>query len=209
VLLKILLPNYGVIEEKSTHGYLLLMSGNLLMIHIATHTDPQGITWEAAYSKADVSLARLTNSDKVGIVTGQGWQKGPCVGNTKAVPKIGLPSLCLQDGPVGIRYAMGVTVFPAGVHTASTWDVDLMHKRGLALGTEAKGLGIHVQLGPVAGPLGKIPGGGRNWEGKGFWCKLGINSADYDRVFSGSVLDWYSHAGNDFWTAKGWRSGQR
>jgi beta-glucosidase len=65
---------------------------------------------------------------------------------------------------------MGVTVFPAGVHTASTWDVDLMHKRGLALGTEAKGLGIHVLLGPVAGPLGKIPGGGRNWEGMFLAC---------------------------------------
>ena len=60
---------------------------------------------------------------------------------------------------------MGVTVFPAGVHTASTWDTDLMRKRGFALGAEAKGLGINVQLGPVAGPLGKIPHGGRNWEG--------------------------------------------
>jgi beta-glucosidase len=25
------------------------------------------------------------------------------------------------------------------------------------LGTESKALGVHVQLGPVAGPLGKIP----------------------------------------------------
>lgn len=35
----------------------------------------------------------------------------------------------------------------------------------LGLGQEAKGLGVHVLLGPVAGPLGKIPTGGRNWEG--------------------------------------------
>jgi beta-glucosidase len=40
-----------------------------------------------------------------------------------------------------------------------------MYKRGYALGAEAKGLGVHIQLGPVAGPLGKIPHGGRNWEG--------------------------------------------
>lgn len=26
-------------------------------------------------------------------------------------------------------------------------------------------MGVHVQLGPVGGPLGKIPQGGRNWEG--------------------------------------------
>ena len=33
------------------------------------------------------------------------------------------------------------------------------------LGSESKALGVHVQLGPVAGPLGKIPTAGRNWEG--------------------------------------------
>lgn len=33
------------------------------------------------------------------------------------------------------------------------------------VGQEAKGLGVHVLLGPVSGPLGKIPTGGRNWEG--------------------------------------------
>jgi hypothetical protein len=27
----------------------------------------------------------------------------------------------------------------------------------IGLGTEAKALGVHVQLGPVGGPLGKIP----------------------------------------------------
>lgn len=32
-------------------------------------------------------------------------------------------------------------------------------------GAEAKALGVHVQLGPVGGPLGKIPEAGRNWEG--------------------------------------------
>jgi beta-glucosidase len=60
---------------------------------------------------------------------------------------------------------MGITVLPAGVHAASTWDLELIRQRGFALGQEAKGLGIHIQLGPVAGPLGKIPHGGRNWEG--------------------------------------------
>jgi beta-glucosidase len=33
------------------------------------------------------------------------------------------------------------------------------------MGAESKTLGVHVLLGPVAGPLGKIPTGGRNWEG--------------------------------------------
>jgi beta-glucosidase len=29
----------------------------------------------------------------------------------------------------------------------------------------ARAKGVHVMLGPVAGPLGKIPGAGRGWEG--------------------------------------------
>jgi beta-glucosidase len=30
---------------------------------------------------------------------------------------------------------------------------------------EHRGKGVDVQLGPVAGPLGRAPAGGRNWEG--------------------------------------------
>ena len=48
---------------------------------------------------------------------------------------------------------------------ASTWDRTLLISRGKGLGEESKSLGVHVLLGPVAGPLGKIPQGGRGWEG--------------------------------------------
>ena len=33
------------------------------------------------------------------------------------------------------------------------------------MGSEHRGKGSDVQLGPVAGPLGRAPEGGRNWEG--------------------------------------------
>ena len=33
------------------------------------------------------------------------------------------------------------------------------------MGAEFKGKGSHVALGPVVGPLGRSPFGGRNWEG--------------------------------------------
>jgi beta-glucosidase len=42
-----------------------------------------------------------------------------------------------------------------------------MYARGAALGAEARGKGVNVQLGPVVGPLGRKPRGGRNWEGFG------------------------------------------
>ncbi|TAQ89066.1 hypothetical protein B7494_g2649 [Chlorociboria aeruginascens] len=121
--------------------------------------------WASAYSKATTALAKLTTANKISLVTGVGWQKGPCVGNIAAISAIGFPELCLQDGPLGVRYAQQVTAFPSGITTGSTWDTGLMYARGNAIGTESKALGVHVQLGPVAGPLGKIPVAGRNWEG--------------------------------------------
>jgi beta-glucosidase len=42
-----------------------------------------------------------------------------------------------------------------------------MYERGLALGAEARGKGVNIQLGPTVGPLGRKPRGGRNWEGFG------------------------------------------
>ncbi|KAK8213931.1 putative glycosyl hydrolase [Phyllosticta capitalensis] len=141
------------------------MSRFLALLALGVVGDAAVLDWTTAYAKASSALASLTVEEKVGIVTGIGWTKGPCVGNTSPVPKIGLPSLCLQDGPLGIRFAQGITAFPAGIHAGATWDKDLVYQRGVALGEESKALGIHIQLGPVGGALGKIPEGGRIWEG--------------------------------------------
>ena len=121
--------------------------------------------WDDAYTKAQTALSKLSQNEKAGIVSGVTWEGGPCVGNTYAASSINYPSLCLQDSPLGIRFANPVTAFPAGINAGATWDRSLLYSRGAAMGAEAKGLGVHVQLGPVAGPLGKNPDGGRNWEG--------------------------------------------
>lgn len=59
------------------------------------------------------------------------------------------------------------TAFPAGITAGATFNKDLMYQRGLALGAEARGKGVNIQLGPTVGPLGRKPRGGRNWEGFG------------------------------------------
>ncbi|KAI0905011.1 glycoside hydrolase family 3 protein [Ustulina deusta] len=133
----------------------------------AAPDDAIAADWEAAYTKANASLAKLSSNDKINIVTGVGWGKGACVGNTPAVSSIGYPSLCLQDGPLGVRYGTKVNAFTPGIQAASTWDRALIRERGQFMGEETKGCGIHVLLGPVAGPLGKHANGGRNWEGFG------------------------------------------
>ncbi|SPO01536.1 probable beta-D-glucoside glucohydrolase [Cephalotrichum gorgonifer] len=130
-------------------------------------TAPNDEGWAAAYQKAETAMGRLSASEKIGLVTGVGWDKGPCVGNTGSAGSIGYPSLCLQDGPLGLRFGKSVTAFAPGIQAASTWDVDLIRQRGQYMGAEAKSMGVNVMLGPVAGALGKIPNGGRNWEGFG------------------------------------------
>ncbi|KAL1897129.1 glycoside hydrolase 3 [Sporothrix stenoceras] len=126
-----------------------------------------GVDWDAAYAKATAAVGKLSQQDKVNIVSGVGWNKGPCVGNTSPISSINYPQLCLQDGPLGIRYGTGNTAFTPGIQAASTWDRALMSQRGQFMGEEAKGCGVHVLLGPVGGPLGKHANGGRNWEGFG------------------------------------------
>lgn len=91
--------------------------------------------WKEAYAKAQEFVAKLTIDEKADMVTGQ---PGPCVGNIVAIPRLGFPGLCLQDGPLAIRVADYASVFAAGVTVASTWDRDLLYERGYAMGQSSR-----------------------------------------------------------------------
>lgn len=121
--------------------------------------------WASAYTKATAFVTQLTLMEKINLTTGVGWQSERCVGQTGAIPRLGFRSLCLQDSPVGVRYADFSSVFPAGVNVAATFDRGIAYARGQAMGAEHQMKGSDVQLGPVAGPLGRSPEAGRNWEG--------------------------------------------
>lgn len=112
-------------------------------------------------------VKKMSLVDKVNVTTGTGWAMDFCVGVTGTVASVGFPSLCLQDGPLGIRFSDHMTAFPAGITVGATWNRDLMYRRGRAHGLEARLKGINVVLGPAMGPLGRMPAGGRNWEGFG------------------------------------------
>ncbi|KAL9055576.1 MAG: hypothetical protein Q9162_003473 [Coniocarpon cinnabarinum] len=138
--------------------------------------------WSAAYTSAQNLVRQMTLAEKVNLTTGTGWETERCVGQTGAVPRLGIRSLCMQDSPVGVRDSSFATVpffnvayqalsadynsvFPAGGTIAASWDRQLIYERGFDMGSEHKGKGVDVQLGPVVGPLGRAPEGGRNWEG--------------------------------------------
>ncbi|KUJ20982.1 beta-glucosidase 1 precursor [Mollisia scopiformis] len=121
--------------------------------------------WADAYEKARDFVSQLTLLEKVNLTTGVGWEGEQCVGQVGSIPRLGFRSLCMQDSPVGVRDTDWNSVFSSGQSVAATFDRGLMYQRGYAMGQEHKGKGVTVQLGPVAGPLGRAPEGGRNWEG--------------------------------------------
>lgn len=159
---------------------LLLAAGGLWVYKIggvpddgeseAWYPSPRGGTvdaWKDSYAKAAEMVGQMTLIEKVNVTTGTGWAMGMCVGNTAPVDRLGFPSLCLQDGPLGLRFVDNATAWPAGITVGATWNKELMYQRGQAHGFEAKLKGINVILGPSMGGLGRLPAGGRNWEGFG------------------------------------------
>lgn len=134
------------------------------------YPSPKGgtsIYWQESYTKAAAMVSKMSLAEKVNITTGTGWMNGLCVGNTGPALHSGFPALCLQDGPLGVRFADHITASPAGITVGATWNKELMYKRGKMLGLEYRMKGINIMLGPSVGPLGKLPAGGRNWEGFG------------------------------------------
>lgn len=83
--------------------------------------------WQDAHARARDHLASWTLEEKVNLTTGVGWQIGRCVGNIPAIPSQGFPGLCLEDSPLGVRFADFVSAFPAGINVAST--LVLSHSR--------------------------------------------------------------------------------
>jgi beta-glucosidase len=123
--------------------------------------------WTESYRKASLLVSNMTLAEKTNVTAGTGIFMGRCVGNTGSASRVGFEQLCLQDGPLGVRNSDHNTAFPAGITVGATFDKDLMHARGVAIGEEFRGKGINVHLGPSVGPLGRKPRGGRNWEGFG------------------------------------------
>ncbi|KAI1144221.1 glycoside hydrolase family 3 protein [Hypoxylon sp. FL0543] len=126
---------------------------------------PTAQGWEDAYAKAREFVSQLTLAEKVNLTTGVGWEGEQCVGQVGSIPRLGFRSLCMQDSPLGIRFADYVSAFSSGQTVAASFDRSLMYQRGKAMGEENKIKGVDVLLGPVAGPIGRAPEGGRNWEG--------------------------------------------
>jgi beta-glucosidase len=116
-----------------------------------------------------VTIDKLTLLEKASLLTGRSvWE-------TRAVPRLGVRSLWLADGPHGVRKQVGssdhlglnasepATCFPTAAAVANTWDVALAEEVGAALGAEAAAQDVDVLLGPGLN-IKRSPLGGRSFE---------------------------------------------
>ena len=110
-------------------------------------------------ARAGDLLARLTLEEKVGLMAGS----APFT--LEGVERLGVPRIRVADGPTGVRSNEGepATVFPVGVAMAATWNPQLAHEVGAAIGREALALDNHVILAPTVNIV-RTPLWGRNFE---------------------------------------------
>jgi beta-glucosidase len=100
--------------------------------------------WAASFARAQDLVRQMTLLEKVNLTTGTGWESEACVGSTGAIPRLGFPSLCLQDAPLGVRFADYVSAFPAGGTVAAAWDRSLWYQRGVDMGSEHRDKGVDM-----------------------------------------------------------------
>ena len=118
-------------------------------------------------------LKAMTIEEKVGLLVGSQEEMLPgAAGNTRPIPRLGIPMTILCDGPAGLNIepkrestdqTFYCTGFPTGTAMASSWDVALMEYVTTAMGNEVLEYGADVILAPGMN-LHRNPLCGRNFE---------------------------------------------
>jgi len=118
---------------------------------------------QAVPSKTDVEkrvdsiLSKMTLDEKIEIIGGINDFY------TRPIPRLGIPSLKMSDGPMGVHDYGLTTAYPAGIALAASWDVDLAQRFGTAMGKDARARGVNFILAPGMN-IYRAPMNGRNFE---------------------------------------------
>jgi beta-glucosidase len=117
---------------------------------------------EAREAAVEAALRELGLDAKTRLLAGQDTWSLP------ALPEIGLDSLVMSDGPVGVRGTRWSAddpsiALPSPTALAATWDTRLARRAGVLLAQEARRKGVHVLLAPTVN-LHRSPLGGRHFE---------------------------------------------
>ncbi|MCC5789164.1 MAG: glycoside hydrolase family 3 C-terminal domain-containing protein [Opitutales bacterium] len=124
---------------------------------------------ESIESQAESLLAQMSLEEKVAFC----HANSPFCSN--GCPRLGISDFVYSDGPHGVRAEVAgdwslvrdaddaITYFPVGIALGATWNKQLAHEFGQALGAEARARGKDVILGPGVNIV-RTPLNGRNFE---------------------------------------------
>lgn len=114
-------------------------------------------------------IAQMTLEEKAGMCSGKDFWR------LKSVPRLGIPEVMVSDGPHGLRKqdekgdhlgindSIKAVCFPTASATAASFDGELLHRLGDALGQECQAENVSVLLGPAIN-IKRSPLCGRNFE---------------------------------------------
>ena len=164
----------------------------VVMLVIFRRVETQNTAPQLGKNSVKEVVAAMTTEEKVKLLVGMGFNAdipglpGPteedkkipekvqgAAGRTHAIPRLGIPSLTLSDGPAGVRIdpvrksdttkTYHATGFPIETLLASSWDTAVANRVGVAMGREVRDFGIDILLAPAMN-IQRNPLGGRNFE---------------------------------------------
>lgn len=111
----------------------------------------------AVESRVESILSKMTLEEKIDFIGGENNF------DIRPLTRLGLPTLRMSDGPLGVHDYGPTTAYPATISLAASWDMDLAQRTGAIMGLDARARGVHFILAPGMN-ITRAPMGGRNFE---------------------------------------------
>jgi beta-glucosidase len=144
------------------------VSFSIFMLVIA-NVNAQNKSNQATDAKINAIIKKLTLEEKIAMLHADG------IFSSAGVPRLGIPGLMTDDGPLGVREDVkegwgsanlttdSATFFPNGSALAATWNPELAYRYGHDMGEEARARKKYIMLAPAFN-IARTPLCGRTYE---------------------------------------------